>query len=150
MGQLDPSADPLLVLAVDDHPRIRVAIETILEQLLSARVICVADGASALDAFRLLRFDIVLMDLQMPGMDGYAATREIRRIEAEGGRPRTPVLVVTANTIAQQLASALQAGADEHMAKPITPDGLVAAMKSTIASVTRDFWKDGAPKPMIC
>jgi two-component system, sensor histidine kinase len=90
------------------------------------------------------------MDLQMPGMDGYAATREIRRIEAEGGRPRTPVLVVTANTIAQQLASALQAGADEHMAKPITPDGLVAAMKSTIASVTSEFGKDGAPKPMIC
>jgi CheY-like chemotaxis protein len=137
MNQLQTSETRLRVLAADDHPTNRIVIETILE-LVSADVVSVEDGAQAVDAFRTGRFDIVLMDLQMPVMDGLTATREIRRLEVESGLRRTPLLVVTANTLSEHLRAAIAAGADDHMAKPVTPDGLLAAIDKTIESVTGD------------
>ncbi|MCT9038900.1 response regulator, partial [Enterobacter cloacae] len=79
-------------------------------------------------------FDLVLMDMQMPGMDGLAATRAIRALEA--ARPdgrRTPVLMLSANAMAEHRDQARDAGADLHLAKPITAASLLAGVQAVIA-----------------
>jgi CheY-like chemotaxis protein len=68
-------------------------------------------------------------------MDGVAATREIRRLEAERGGPRTPIFAVTANVMNDQVAEYLAAGIDGHVAKPVAIDKLLAALTSAPASV---------------
>lgn len=132
MGQLETGEPPLRVLSVDDHPANRTVVEMILE-LTSAEVTSVEDGAQALEAFKRQDFDIVLMDLQMPVMDGVTATGEIRKYEAARGLARTPILVVTANGAGPHLAAARAAGADDCLAKPVTPTGLIDAVAGTLA-----------------
>ena len=77
------------------------------------------DGKQALDRWREHPFDVILMDLQMPVMDGLAATREIRRLEAELGRPATPIVAVTAHALAEAQAESLRAGCTAFLAKPL-------------------------------
>ena len=119
------------VLAADDHPTNRAVIEVILG-LVEADLVCVEDGAQAVEAYRTGVFDIILMDLQMPVMDGLSAIREIRRIEAETGRPRTPVLAVSANAMSEHIAATQAAGADGHVAKPVVPDALLARIAEAL------------------
>jgi CheY-like chemotaxis protein len=76
---------------------------------------------------------VVLMDMQMPLMDGLAATRAIRSIEAETGRARTPIAMLTANAMDEHVAQALDAGCDLHLAKPITPERLFAGLNAAMA-----------------
>ena len=68
----------------------------------------------------------------MPVMDGLAATSEIRRREAETGRPRTPIAMLTANAMDEHRRMATEAGADHHIAKPITPESLFNGMAETL------------------
>jgi CheY-like chemotaxis protein len=136
------------VLAADDHPTNRLVVETILG-LVSAEVTSVEDGAQALQAVEAAgpsSYDVILMDLQMPVMDGLEATRRIRALEAAAGAPRTPLLVVTANTMTEHLEAAMAAGADAHMAKPVTPDGLLGAIGRTMALVAATA-RGAAPSP---
>lgn len=129
----DPSqARALRVLAADDHPANRAVIEAILS-LVGADLVCVEDGAQAVEAFQTGDFDVVLMDLQMPVMDGLAAIREMRRYETETERPRTPVLAVSANAMAEHLAASREAGADRHMAKPVMPQILLQTVSDMVA-----------------
>src|SRR5205085_4372334 len=100
--------------------------------LIEAEMVSVEDGAQALAAFKSGDFDIVLMDLQMPVMDGFTAIREIRLFEAETGRRRTPILAVSANAMAEHIAASRAAGADQHIAKPVVPDALLRAMAEKI------------------
>ena len=88
-------------------------------------MVLVENGQQALDACRDDHFDIVLMDMQMPVMDGLTATREIRALEAREGRPRTPVVMLTANALAEHVAAARAAGADLHLAKPFDAAELI-------------------------
>jgi CheY-like chemotaxis protein len=122
---------PLRVLVADDHPTNRAVIEIILD-LVSAAATSVENGAQALMAFKSEDFDVVLMDLQMPVMDGLTAIREIRRHETETDRPRTPVLAVTANALSEHVAASKEAGADRHIAKPVTPEILLAAISTEL------------------
>src|SRR5690606_35988385 len=78
----------------------------------------VEDGAQALQAIRDGDYDLVLMDMQMPVMDGLTATREIRLHEAALGLERTPIVMLTANALPEHVVSAQSAGADLHLAKP--------------------------------
>ena len=114
----------LSVLVADDHPTNRKVVELILSQI-DARMVLVENGQQALDACRDDRFDIVLMDMQMPVMDGLTATREIRALEAREGRPRTPVVMLTANALTEHVAAAHAAGADRHLAKPFDAAELI-------------------------
>ena len=94
----------------------------------------VDDGAQALAAFRGGLFDIVLMDMQMPVMDGLTATRAIRDLEAVSpARPRTPIVMLSANAMAAHRDQAFAAGADHHVPKPITAASLLAGMQAAIA-----------------
>jgi CheY-like chemotaxis protein len=130
----------LRVLAVDDHPTNLMVMEAILG-LVAAEVVCAVNGAEAVAAAQRARFDIILMDLQMPVMDGLHATREIRRLEAAEGWARTPLLVVTANTLSDHIRDALAAGADDHLAKPVTPDGLLGRIQALLQAAAS--WRAG-------
>ena len=118
---------PLRVLVADDHATNRKVVELILAQA-PVELTLVDDGAQALEAFRAGEFDLVLMDMQMPVMDGLAATREIRLHEATMGLPRTPVIMLTANALTEHVAAAAEAGADLHLAKPFNAAQLLSAV----------------------
>jgi PAS domain S-box-containing protein len=123
---------PLRFLVADDHPTNRLVIETILEPF--GDVIAVADGRQALDAFAAATFDVVLMDLQMPVMDGLTAIAEIRAFEGRSHRSRTPIVVVSASALPEHVEIARAAGADLHLAKPVQLHRLVAALDVVLAA----------------
>jgi signal transduction histidine kinase/NO-binding membrane sensor protein with MHYT domain/CheY-like chemotaxis protein len=128
----DTLADPLplKVLVVDDHPTNRRVVEMILDTVGAERV-SVENGQEALEAYINERFDVVLMDIQMPVMDGLTATQKIRLMEKEEHRPSTPVIILSANAMPEHIAAGRAAGADRHLAKPIS----AAALLNVIAEV---------------
>ena len=77
-------------------------------------------------------FDLVLMDMQMPVMDGLSATRAIRALEAQEGRDRTPVVMLTANALQTHKDQAVAAGADAFLSKPITPESLMLCLEKVL------------------
>ncbi len=92
-------------------------------------VTTVENGAEAVEAFTTESFDLVLMDMQMPVMDGLAATRALRRHElAHPDRPRTPIVMLSANAMSQHRLDSEAAGADLHLPKPITAATLVGGI----------------------
>ncbi len=115
------------VLLAEDHPTNRRVIELLLEPL-GVTLVTTVNGAEALEAFRSAPFDLVLMDMQMPVMDGLTATREIRAWERAAGRQQTPVVMLTANTQSQHREAAAEAGADAFLPKPVTPQALYAVL----------------------
>ena len=123
----------LKVLVVEDNPTNRKVAELMLAAV-GADTLCVENGALAVEAARAADYDIALMDLQMPVMDGLEAIRAIRGEEAASGRPRLPIVVVSANVAPEQLAASRTAGADGHVGKPIRPEELFNA----IAEAVRD------------
>jgi CheY-like chemotaxis protein len=86
------------------------------------------NGKEAVEKFSAGRFDMVLMDLQMPIMGGLAATRAIRDWERENGRAGTPIIAVSANATDDHVQEAKDAGADDHVAKPIVRETLFEAI----------------------
>jgi len=85
------------------------------------------------EAFKARRFDVVLMDMQMPVMDGLTAIRQIRAWEAQTRAAPTPILVLSANAMAEHVAGSVAAGADGHVAKPITAPALIAALDDILS-----------------
>ena len=112
----------LRVLLAEDHPTNQRVVELMLGEM--ADLVVVENGAAALDAFDSQPFDVVLMDTQMPVMDGLTAIRAIRAREEQAGRGRIPIISLTANAMPHQVEACLEAGADLHLAKPITVTGL--------------------------
>ena len=88
-----------------------------------------------MEAFRNGGFDLVLMDMQMPVMDGLSAARAIRSLEVEQGRARTPLIMLTANALAEHIEAGRAAGADGHLSKPITLQTLIAAVAAAVEKV---------------
>ena len=131
----DPVCDghgPLRVLLAEDHPTNRKIVELILTAA-GVELICVENGALAVEAARQNSFDLILMDMQMPVMDGLTATRLIREQERNVGRPRTPVICVSANALPQHVADSRRADMDMHLAKPITGPGLLGAIDAVLS-----------------
>jgi CheY-like chemotaxis protein len=111
------------VLVVEDNPVNRVIAEEML-QSLGLDCIEARDGVEALDVLARRSVDLVLMDCQMPVMDGYTATQHIRARELKQRLPRTPIVALTANAYEEDATHALEAGMDAHLAKPYTRDQL--------------------------
>lgn len=125
---------PMRILLADDHPANRRVIELLLADV--AQVHCVENGAEALQVSEEGEFDVVLMDVQMPVMDGLSAVREIRRRETVQGRLRTPIIMLTAHAGQEHLQASLEAGADLHIEKPINAQVLFDALRTATARVS--------------
>lgn len=126
-GEPGPAAHPevsgMRVLVVEDNPVNRRLACRYLERL-GAQSVTAEDGAQALAALDSDRFDAILMDCQMPVLDGYGATRELRRREAGTGGTRNVVVALTANGSADDRRACLDAGMDDHLVKPYTQQQL--------------------------
>lgn len=138
--------DSLRVLAADDHPTNREVLRLVLAPLGMQLTMC-ANGLEAVEACRAAPFDLILMDLQMPVMDGLTAIAAIRAEEVARGRPRTPIAAVTANAMSHHRAEAMAAGADCHIAKPFTPDQLLNGIKQLL-ELSADDAERPAPDPV--
>lgn len=128
---------PLRVLLADDHPANRKVVEVMLAAA-HAELTAVEDGAQAVEAFGRDAYDLVLMDMQMPVMDGLTATRAIRALETQTGRPRTPLLMLTANAMNEHVEAGREAGADGHVTKPVTMATLFAAIETATSGVAQE------------
>jgi two-component system sensor histidine kinase/response regulator len=111
-------ARPLKILLADDSGDNRALIAAFLKDSPHT-VEGVENGARAVERFKGGNYDLVLMDLQMPVMDGDEATREIRRFEQENLRPHTPIVALSAAVFSESVAQSLAAGCDEHIGKPV-------------------------------
>lgn len=117
-----------MVLVVEDIPMNRQVAEKLLEKL-GAPVFCVENGLEAVELLQQgARFDLVLMDLDMPVMDGLTATRKIRAWEAETGQARTPIIALTAGAFAEDKQRCLDAGMDDFLTKPVALQSLSASL----------------------
>jgi signal transduction histidine kinase/CheY-like chemotaxis protein len=121
------------VLVAEDHPTNQKVVELILESVGVTPVI-VENGVLALEALEAERFDVVLMDMQMPELDGLSATRLLRAREAEEGLPRTPVIMLTANALDDHIRAGAEAGADAHLSKPIHAQALIEAIMAAMSA----------------
>jgi CheY-like chemotaxis protein len=115
----------LQILVADDDPVNRQIAQRLLERL-GHRVRTVADGAAVVEAWRRGLDDVILMDLEMPGLDGVEATREIRRVP---GARRPWIIAVSAHDAAERRASSLGAGMDDYLEKPLRQDRLENAIR---------------------
>ncbi len=121
----------LRILAAEDNPTNQLVLTTVLATF-GLDVDIVGDGRQAVEAWRSGAYDLVLMDIQMPVMDGVAATRAIRAAEAQEGRARTPIIALSANAMTHQVKEYLEAGMDMHVAKPIQLTRLQEAFEAVL------------------
>jgi signal transduction histidine kinase/ActR/RegA family two-component response regulator len=108
----------LRLLAAEDNPTNQQVLAAVMGSL-GIEIDIVANGKLAFEAWRDGAYDLILMDIQMPVWDGIASARAIRAAEREAGRPRTPIVALTANALSHQVEEYLAAGMDGHVAKPI-------------------------------
>jgi signal transduction histidine kinase/CheY-like chemotaxis protein/HPt (histidine-containing phosphotransfer) domain-containing protein len=117
------------VLLVEDNAVNRLYAVRLLEKA-GHRVDVVEDGVAAVEASAVAAYDVVLMDCQMPNMDGYEATRRIRAREGSGRR--TPIIALSAGTTREERERALASGMDGHIGKPIDPETLLDAVDALL------------------
>lgn len=133
----------LAVLLAEDNP---VNQEVAIAYLdgFGCRTVLAENGRQAIEACEAGRFDIVLMDCQMPEVDGLTAIRSIRAREARLGLPRVPIVMVTANAFDSDREQAFAAGADDFMSKPYGEDDLLVLIERNIGSAAN------CPQPTTC
>jgi signal transduction histidine kinase/FixJ family two-component response regulator len=123
----------LRLLAAEDNPTNRQVLQAVMDSL-GIDIDIVPDGREAVEAWRIGAYDLILMDIQMPVMDGIAAAREIRGVEARERRRRTPIVALTANALTHQIEEYLAAGMDGHVAKPIEIAKLYEAISQALTA----------------
>jgi Amt family ammonium transporter len=133
-----------LLVAEDNEMNQFVTSETLRRAECTFQI--VADGSEAVNAAQNSRFDAILMDCQMPNMDGLEATRLIRRWESDSSRPRTPIIALTADAISGDREKCLSAGMDGYVTKPINTEELFAAI-SALTGPARPAPRIGEPAP---
>jgi len=122
----------LRVLAAEDNQINQLVLRTLLAQV-GVTPTLVPNGRLAVEAWEESKFDLILMDVQMPEMDGPTAARLIREREIVLSRARTPIIALTANAMSHQVAEYLRSGMDGHVAKPIEAQKLYAALEAAMA-----------------
>ncbi|MDH5723118.1 MAG: response regulator, partial [Alphaproteobacteria bacterium] len=128
--EMDISKD-IKILAVDDHPVNQIFVQKLLKRLEFHNVDLAGDGQQALDMIADNNYDLVLMDCQMPGLDGYQATTMLREQE-QGGNRHLPVIALTANAMVGDRKKCIQSGMDDYLSKPIKPDKLLALIQKWV------------------
>jgi two-component system sensor histidine kinase/response regulator len=128
------------ILLVEDNPINQRVAQRVLQNL-AAEVTIANNGAEALERIAASLFDAVLMDCQMPVMDGFTATRRIRELELARGGRRLPIIALTANVMSEDREKCIAAGMDAHLSKPIEPKQMIEALSR--------FLKAEAPAPAI-
>jgi CheY-like chemotaxis protein len=121
-------------LLAEDNPVNALVAEAALKNM-GLTVELVEDGLQALASFRAQPPDLVLLDCQMPVMDGFEAVRRMREHEGEQGLRRTPVVALTANALAGDREQSLAAGMDDHLAKPFRDEELRAVLRRLLVPV---------------
>jgi signal transduction histidine kinase/ActR/RegA family two-component response regulator len=124
---------PIRILAAEDNLTNQKVLTALLSPL-GAELTIVGDGESAVETWRSQPCDLVLMDIQMPGVSGVAACEQIRALEAERGLTPTPIIALSANAMSHQVDSYLAAGMTAHVAKPIEAGALYQAIEDALAS----------------
>jgi len=123
------TSHPLRILVAEDSPDNRVLVQAYAKG--SPYILTfVEDGQTAVDEFSQRSFELVLMDIQMPVMDGLTATRAIRDLERKRGGPATPVIALTAHAGNTDIEMSIKAGCDSHLSKPISKAKLLAAIEA--------------------
>jgi signal transduction histidine kinase/CheY-like chemotaxis protein len=132
----DAFLEPLRVLLAEDHPTNQKVVQLILESV-GAELTIVENGRLALNALEHGVFDVVLMDMQMPELDGLSATTLLRQREIELRLARTPVIMLTANAMDEHRYASLAAGADRHLSKPLRAAELLEAISDVVYEAPR-------------
>ncbi len=127
-GERLADAHPLRILLVEDNAMNR-RLATILLERIGYTADVATNGLEAIEALERATYDVALMDIQMPELDGLEATRRIRARWADGARPR--IVALTANAMAEDRAATVEAGMDDYLSKPIRPDELIEALRRT-------------------
>jgi PAS domain S-box-containing protein len=129
-----PMDQPALkILLVEDFADNRQIIQAFLKK--TAHQLDMAEnGLIGVEKFKAEHYDLVLMDVQMPVMDGYAATRAIRAWEKETGRPHTAIIALTANALNEEMEKSFEAGCTAHLTKPIKKAALLDAIASYVVT----------------
>jgi osomolarity two-component system sensor histidine kinase NIK1 len=130
------------ILLVEDNVDNQNLVRRILEKA-GYWVVIAGNGVAAVSAVRQARYDLILMDVQMPEMDGFEATRTIRAWEREHNVGRTPIIALTAHAIAGYREQCLQLGMDDYLTKPLKKDLLLA----TVARYLADY--ENPPPPLL-
>lgn len=123
-----PTFNDLAVLVVEDNPVNQLVIVGLLRQL-GVTPKLVQDGLSAVDAFQELTYDVVLMDCEMPNLDGYEATRQLRSLEQRDARPPARIVGVSAHAGSDYRDRALTAGMNSYLSKPINLEDLIGELQ---------------------
>ena len=139
---------PLALLIAEDSPDNRLLIAAYLK-VMPYRLTFAEDGRRAVEEFQAGRFDLILMDMQMPVLDGLGATRAIRSLEIERAAARTPILALTANARVLDAEASHEAGCDGHLSKPISKQTLIDAIEK-YANVARDVMSTDSAQPERC
>ena len=122
---------PLRILAAEDNAINQKVLAALMEPV-GAELTLVASGQEAIEVWRTGAWDMILMDIQMPGMSGMEATLQIRAAEAAEGRARTPIVAVSANAMQHQMDEYRAAGMELHVSKPIQAQALYLAVQAAV------------------
>jgi CheY-like chemotaxis protein/signal transduction histidine kinase len=125
-----PLKDSKILLVEDNVINQKIVLLSLANQV--NRIDVAANGKEALEMFGLKQYDLILMDIKMPVMDGIVATKKIREIESTSDH-RIPIIAVTANALAGDRENCLAAGVDDYIAKPFTAEVLIRKMKNWLA-----------------
>lgn len=120
---------PLRILMAEDNP-INQRVGKLILQRAGFAIDLVADGNEAIEAHRAHPYDVILMDCQMPSMDGFEASRQIRQLT----QPQPVIIAVTANALVGERERCLSAGMDDYLSKPFQAEQLVAVVKKWVAN----------------
>ncbi|MCX7804636.1 MAG: PAS domain S-box protein [Planctomycetota bacterium] len=145
-GQTGARTGQISILVAEDNPVCRALVKTLLRRAGFEDVDEAEDGAEAVEAVRRKRYDVILMDMQMPVMNGYDATKTIR---AMPGRADIPIVAFTAYAMRDDMEKCLAAGCDDYVPKPIESDRLIAAVRGATARSRARSARENSASPEL-